>query len=138
MCCCGTPNINGQPGYSWDGRHFGTYPVAPPPVENGDELLHDLPGRCGGVDSHAYHFRVVKQRYGGFALLVRHGGGNERVNLGHRSFLIGVLGDLDDHTRYWLLQSIYHAQKDAVRAAKEETDSKWRQAAADKRIKTRK
>lgn len=82
MCMCGKPTLNGQPGYSWNGARPGIYPINPPDLREGDELLYDEPGRCGGLDSHSYHLRVVRARYGGCVLLVRHGGGDEAVNLG--------------------------------------------------------
>lgn len=138
MCCCGKPNINGQPGYSWDGKSFGTRPIAPPALAEGDELSYDEPGRCGGVDSHSHHFRVVKAQFGGWFLLVRHGGGDERISLGFRSFVPGIMRDMDSNARYWLLQNIYNIQADAVRVANDKKESAWRQAAAEKRIKTRK
>lgn len=138
MCYCGKPNINGEPGYSWDGKTFGVRLVAAPALDDGDSLLYDEPGRCGGVDSHSHHFRVVKAQHVGFFLLVQHGGGAERISLGYRSFLPGVMRDMDSHARYWLLQNIYHVQADAVAAAKQKADAAWRQAAAEKRIKTRK
>lgn len=138
MCCCGKPNVNGQPGYSWDGKTFGIRPIAAPALQEGDEMLCDEPGRCGGVDAHSHHFRMVKAQYGGFFLLVRHGGGDERIALGYRTFIHGALSSFDSNGRYWLLHSIYHMHNDAVRAVAEKTAATWRKAAAEKRIKTRK
>src|SRR6266567_8637784 len=108
MCCCGKPNVNGEPNaYSWDGKRFMTYPPNPPALETGDELLHDEPGRCGGTDSHSHHLRIVKQQYGGLAILVRHGGGTERIALGHRNYILGAMHDLDSNGRYWLMLGVY-------------------------------
>lgn len=137
MCCCKEPNVNGNPGYSWDGKSVGTHPVNPPTLRDGDMMLFDEPGRCGGVDSHSFHFRVVRQKYGGLALLVRHGAGEERIRLGTRP--IGeTLARLGSGERYWFLQCLYHVQSEAARHAATERDSVWRSAAAEKRIKTRK
>ncbi len=137
MCMCGKPTINGEPGYSWDGKTHGTRPVAPPDLEEGDELLYDEPGRCGGLDSHCHHLRVVKARYGGFKLRVRHGGGDEQISLGSTRMAIDALAALDSNGRYWLLLRLYHVQSDAASRAIERCDSSWRKAAAEKRIKTR-
>lgn len=137
MCCCEKPTINGQPGYSWDGKTRYTRPVNPPDLEEGDELLFDEAGRCGGVDSHSHHLRVVRNR-GGFCLLVRHGGGDERIGLGSTRMAIDGLATLDSNARYWLLLRLYHVQADAARHAREASDAGWRKAAAEKRIKTRK
>jgi hypothetical protein len=57
---------------SWDGKNVGTREVDAPALLDGDVLLFDEPGRCGGLDSHCYHYRVVKRA--GLSLLVRHGG----------------------------------------------------------------
>jgi hypothetical protein len=137
MCCCGKPTVNGEPGYSWDGKTIGAYPPNPPSLDDGDILIHDEPGRCGGIDSHSHHFRVVIGRQGGFALLVRHGGGDERIDLGQRHG-VNALMQLDSNARYWLLQCLYHVLSDSMRTAANERETLWRKAAAEKRIKTRK
>lgn len=140
MCCCPTrPSINGTPGaYSWDGKTSSTHPVNPPDLAAGDDLLHDLPGRCGGGDSHSYHLRIVKAQYGGFALLVRHGAGDERLALGRDNNLIAPLAAMDDSGRYWFLMRLYHVMEDHAKELATETDFRWRKAAAEKRIKVRK
>lgn len=88
------------------------------------------------MDSHSFHFRIVKSR-GFYCLLVRHGGGDERIRLGSRPGA-DVLASLDSNSRYWLLQMLYHVQQSASDEAKHKADEKWRRAAAEKRIKTRK
>lgn len=139
MCMCGKPTINGEPGYSWDGKTVSTRPVAPPDLGDGDTLLYDEPGRCGGLDSHSHHLRVVKGRFGGHALLVRHGGGDERIDLGPAFRLaLDALANMDSNSRYWLLLSLYHVQSRAKDEASSGVRAHWRQAAAEKRIKTRK
>ena len=140
MCCCGKPTINGQPGaYSWDGQTFSTRQPWAPELMGGDSLLWDEPGRCGGIDAHSHHFRLVKGYGGTLSILVQHGGGRERVNLGSGvRALILHLDTLDSDGRYWLLHTLYSAHCDGADRAREETSAYWRQAAADKRIKTRK
>jgi hypothetical protein len=138
MCCCGKPTINGEVGYRWnnpDGAP-GVRPVNPPDLIDGDVLLYDEPGRCGGQDSHSYHYRVV-QRHGTLYLLVRHGGGDERIRLSNGKVLLYGL-ELLDTARYWTLNAVFHAQSNAANEARVKESSKWRRAAAEKRIKTRK
>lgn len=138
MCCCGKPTINGEPGYSWDGKRFGVRPPNPPELQEGDVLLYDEPGRCGGgTDSHCHHFRLVKNHFGFVYLLVRHGGGDERISLGSTRNGLKTLVALDSGERYWMLQMLYHVQADAARAARQKECEKWSNAAAEKRIKTR-
>jgi hypothetical protein len=97
MCCCGKPSINGQPNaYSWDGKSYSTRAPNAPDLMEGDELIYDLPGRCGGMDSHCHHLRLVKARFGGYALLVRHGGGDERLPFGRDKLMAAPLEALDE------------------------------------------
>lgn len=148
MCCCEKPNVNGQPGYSWDGKSAGVHPANPPALKEGDTLVYDEPGRCGGLDCHSHHFRVVKGEHGSrHYLLVRHGGGDERIELvSSWGCLVGAMGraevdhlaPLDSNGRYWLLHTIYSVHRDAARTARQRTAAEWMQAAATKRIKTRK
>ena len=107
MCCCGKPNVNGTPGaYSWDGMTWSTRQPSPPDMRDGDVLLYDEPGRCGGLDCHAYHFRLVKA--GAYHdVLVRHGGGDERFSLcGTGRLMVPSLEALDSNGRYWLLHTL--------------------------------
>lgn len=137
MCCCGKPTINGEPGaYSWDGLSFMTCPVNPPALADGDTLLFDEPGRCGGLDCHAYHFRLVKgASVGSVALLVRHGGGDERTGLSCVARLaLPALDAMDSNGRYWLLHTLYSAHRDGA----DRQDAYWRRAVAERRIKLQK
>lgn len=139
MCCCGRPTINGEPGaYSWDGHWFTTHQLAPPTLEEYDTLIFDEPGRCGGIDAHSHHFRLVKSR-GNYAVLVRHGGGEERVGLSCTFGLLAPsLNALTSDARFWLLHTLYSLHGETKRNTQTARDSIWRQAAAEKRIKVRK
>lgn len=134
MCCCAKPNINGEPGYSWDGKTIMTRQPNPPDLGDRDTLLFDEPGRCGGMDSHCHHYRLVKNS--GTSLLVRHGGGDERFRV---SLPCGFsFESMDSNARYWILNAIYHASHDGRRVGAEKESSRWRKAVAEKRVKTRK
>ena len=140
MCCCDKPTINGELGYKWNDPNgpSGKYPVNAPDLSEGDNLLFDEPGRCGGEDSHSYHYRLVNS-WGGVALLVRHGAGDERIPyISNGKAIISTFKSLDSCGRYWLMNAIYHAHKRAKQNGAGRMDEKWRQAAAEKRIKTRK
>ncbi len=131
MCMCAEPNVNGQPGYSWDGKSISTRPIHPPTLKDGDVLLYDEPGRCGGMDSHCHHYRLVK----GPALLVAHGGGMERMRVSlPRGF---SLDSMDSNTRYWILNAIYHAANDAERKGRDSESGRYSQAFLDGRLKKR-
>jgi hypothetical protein len=138
MCVCEKPTINGELGYRWNdaNKPAGVYRANPPELGEGDSLLYDEPGRCGGQDSHSYHYRVV-QKLGTLYLLVRHGGGDERVRLSNGKVLLMGL-ELLGTSRYWTLNAIYHAHADGASDARQQEAAKWRKAAAEKRIRTRK
>jgi hypothetical protein len=136
MCCCGTPVVNGEPGYKWQFNDTpGVRPVNAPSLNENDQLLRDEPGRCGGLDSHSHHYRLVKSS-GSLMLLVRHGGGDERLRLSGP--LETVFDHLDSTHCYWALNAIYHAYSDGKQSGSKHTADNWRRAAAEKRIKTRK
>jgi hypothetical protein len=140
MCMCDKPNINGQPGYSWDGKTGGVYPVRPPVLLDGEELIYDEPGRCGGQDSHCHHFRLVK-RHGDYVVVVRHGGGEERFRIAsHRpgaTPLVESMERMDSNGRYWSLHLLYYSMAEAALTAQEQERMRWTAAAAEKRIKLR-
>ena len=149
MCCCGKPVKNGEPGYNWTGANdgAGVYPLSAPAVEERDTILFDEPGRCspqvngkGQTDYHSYHFRMVDSGHGHYWLLVRHGGGQERFDMGY-SFtrLAEVLALLpDSDARYLMLMALYSARRDGDKAGCSRTQDYWHSAASEKRIKTRK
>lgn len=139
MCCCGKPTINGQPNaYSWDGKSYSTRLPHAPTLRDGDELLHDEPGRCGGLDCHSHHFRLVKC-YGSYDVLVQHGGGDERFSLGVvGQRLVPSFDALDSNGRFWLMHTLYSIRASTQRETGEKVAQFWRKAAVEKRIKTRK
>lgn len=139
MCCCGQPNVNGQPGYRWQPNDTPRVRrVDPPALRDDDQLIFDEPGRCGGLDSHSHHYRLVLSS-GMAELLVRHGGGDERIRLGAGTRpLLRALATLDSNARYWVLNAMYRAYSEGRTTSANRVEGKWKLAAAEKRIKTRK
>ncbi len=136
MCCCASPNVNGTLGYQWQPKDTpGIRPVNPPSTDFA--VIYDEPGRCGGQDSHCHHYRVVGTGHSS-SLLVRHGGGDEEVRLSNGKAVHAALAMLDSNGRYWLLNAIYHAHNSAERAGRTLEATRWRQAAAERRIKVQK
>lgn len=139
MCFCDKPTINGTaPVKTCFEYPASNYQPNPPDLQDGDVLLFDEPGRCGGLDSHSHHFRVVKYGCGSVALLVRHGGGDERIRLYPHRDLPKFLEAMDSNTRYWMLATIHSAHRDGASDATMTERTRWQTAAAEKRIKTRK
>ncbi len=138
MCCCGKSTINGQPdAYSWDGKVFFTRQLDPPELTEEQALIYDGPGRCGATDSHSFHYRLVKS-YSVYELLVQHGGGRESIRLSWSEVMINLFNSLDENSKYWLLNSIYHTVHREVQQAKVTTRNEWSNAFVEKRIKKKK
>jgi len=135
MCCCGKPTINGTLGYRWNQPDAppSIYPVNPPTLKEDDTLLYDEPGRCGGIDAHCHHYRLVR----GGTLLVRHGGGEERIQLSTTPALLIALAAMDSHTRYWLFRALYYAHHYAATNATDRENARWAQAVLDRRVRTK-
>ena len=137
MCACEQPTINGQPGYRWQpGDASSVRAPMPPALAEGDQLIFDEPGRCGGLDSHCHHYRVVEGARP--ALLVCHGGGEVRIRLSNARAVVDALWRMESNERYWLLNAIFHAECDGRMGGRASEGERWRKAAIEKRIKVRK
>lgn len=135
MCACGTPNVNGEPGYRWQPNDVpSTRPISAPALLDSDVLVFDEPGRCGGLDAHCHHFRLVLT-FGAAWLVWRHGGGEGRCRISGGRMVIATLRALDAGTRYWMLHALFHAHNDGRQLGHDQADATWSQAALDKRIK---
>lgn len=139
MCGCkwkfGVGSVNGVGKYSWNGKDESTHPPAPPTRAPDDVLLHDEPGRCTiGMDSHSYHFQMVKN-HGAFVLLVKHGGGEQRIPMRCFWNLQSVIAQMDSDSRYTLMLEMYHMQRDAADKARDTCAASWTSAFLDGRIK---
>lgn len=138
MCTCEKPTRNDEMSY-WDQDLYA------PPLREGDELIYDECGRCspqvngkGDVDYHSHHLRLVKNT-GMHYLLVKHGGGVERVAVGASYTRIAeLLEPMDSDQRYLMMYRLYAIHRGATQEAKTNERDKWRRAAAEKRIRTRK
>lgn len=110
-----------------------------PKVPEGDAILIEEPGRVlDNICYRAYCFRVSKGGLGDYMLRVRHGGGDEAWKLDYCKRTVTVLQALDSDGRFILLHSLMRAHQETRRVTAERVEANWRQAAAEKRIKTRK
>ena len=122
-----------------------------PIVPEGHIVLFTEPGRVldqkskGGnydVCYRAYSYRVTADRPDGLAtvtLRVKHGGGEESLRLCYaKDPIVTALGALSSDDRYFMLHALREQASNAAKDAQQRVDRTWRQAAADKRIRTRK
>ncbi len=139
MCFHDKPTRNDNDSYGVEGRA--------PKTAKTDKLIYDECGRCspqingkGQTDYHSFHFRLVQDgERGEYHLLVRHGGGDERIPLGYPHTRIAeLLGPLNSDARYLLLHAFYTTHGRATDKAEQRIALKWRSAFVDKRLKKRK
>jgi len=120
-------------------KNWGAEEWRQPKEHDGDTVLYSECGRVlDRVDYRSHWFKLVNGQYGGYALLVKHGGGEERVQLGYNKRIAAPFFNMDSDARYLLLYqflSIYH---DAKRAAEDATAKLYRTAFAEDRLKKRK
>ena len=94
----------------YDPENYGSEPWREPKPEEGDTVIFSEFGRVlDKTDCRSHWFMMVKVRIGGYNLLVKHGGGQERIELGylhsyHRtgetSRIIRAMEDMDTDARY--------------------------------------
>ena len=67
-------------------------------------------------------------------------GGDERFRLSCTKVLLDAIEAMDSAARYWIFNTIYHAHAhaDAALESREREGMRWRTAASEKRIRTRK
>jgi len=116
-------------------------PRRQPTVLESDTLIFSEHGRsANNVDFRSHWLTLVKAQYGGYFLLVKHGGGEERISLGydHVCNALDALGQLTEDQRYLILYCLYDAHKDAKHEAREERTSYFHLAFLEGRLKRRK
>jgi len=139
MCACDQPNINGYYGYrERPAAEVKSYPVTPPELSQGDVLLIDACGRCDGVcDSHALHLRLVKNA-GHYFLLARNLYATRRCQIAYLPSGINALLQMNSDATYWILKLLLNTAAKLERDAEQKERTFWREAIAQKRVKTRK
>ena len=124
-------------------------PDRAPAVKTDDLIMYDEPGRIiyrtaenkpgDGVDYRSHWYRMIKPRFGPWTLLVRHGGGDERVELGYDyNNFPAIFDPLTPDARYLLMNQLmltYRAGADDGRA---KTNARYKTAFAEGRLKKRK
>ena len=111
-------------------QNYGAETWRAPTIKDGETVLLDEPGRVlpsntAGYETtyQSFYLRLVRVRFGGVALLIKHGAGEERIYLGTRGEAVAAaLRVLDSYARYSVLFTIYDAAKDARQRASDETE----------------
>jgi len=123
-------------------ENWGAEAWRKPTIKAGDVELFSEYGRIiGNVDYRSHWFVLVKSETGSqAALIVKHGGGEERIPLGYTSGLNAVksFSALDSEGRYLTMHLLYRIHTEARRMAAEETRATYNRAFVDGRLKKRK
>ncbi len=122
-------------------KNWGAEESRQPKEQDGDTVLCSEHGRIiGRIDYRSHWFKLVKPKHGAHALLVSHGGGKERISLGHCTgeSIARVVAGLDADSRYLLLHALLDINHDARTIARAETAMHYRRAFAEGRLKKRK
>jgi hypothetical protein len=112
-----------------------------PTIQKDERIVFDEHGRSlSNIDYKSHWFVVVEARYGGYWLLVKHGGGEERISLGYQYKLSGIvaLEKLSSDERYlalYVMLDIHHHAADEARA---QTAHRYQLAFLEKRLKRHK
>ena len=137
-------------GASEGGENWGANPFRAPELEEGDTLILNAPGRIlyrtadkkpgRGTDYRSHYFRLVLDKWQHAVVVVRHGGGVERLSL--TNYLgkqyAEILSKLDPDSLYLMLHEFHNVKQEAKRQAEGLFKAEWATAAAEGRLKTRK
>jgi hypothetical protein len=122
-------------------KNWGAEPTRKPTIgEDEREVISECGRVVNNVDYRSHWLVVVRTGSGAYILLVKHGGGEERIPIGHyyRNIWINALPQLDTNQRYLTLYTIYTAHKEARHAAIAETERYYHLAFLEGRMKRRK
>jgi hypothetical protein len=121
--------------------NWGANPLRQPAEGELDTVLFSEHGRIiGKIDYRSHWYKLVKPKYGEMALLVKHGGGEERLPLGHCNgdAIARICGILSPDDRYLLLSSFLHIDHESRSKSRRETAAEYQKAFADGKLKKRK
>ena len=130
----------------YDPENYGSEPWREPTPDEGDTVIFSEFGRSLDNTNYKSHwFMLVSQRFGGYALLVKHGGGQERINLGYLCFfrkghprIIDAMKVMDTDALYLMLYTFYDIHTDTRRSEQAKVTAELKTAFAEGRLKKRK
>jgi hypothetical protein len=139
-----------DPGFGWSkavleaGNH-GREDWRQPQTADDEEALFHEPGRVlpsihegvGATDCRSHCFKIVKSRHGDYMLIVRHGGGVVRVNLGYSRRIVNAFRQMDSDSRFrlmWTFMDVHHL---AITEGADAAAKIYREAFVEGRLKKR-
>lgn len=123
-------------------KNWGDDPMRAPPLNDGDSLIYDECGRViDNVCHRSHYFRLVLDKSGWAYLLVRHGGGDERIQLKSSHYaprVVRALLNAESDDRYIMLRTIHDLHRDTKNRSRDAAIAECKQAFVDGRLKKRK
>lgn len=120
-------------------KNWGAEEGRAPDIEPNEIILFSECGRVlNKVCYRSHYFRIVKSEYGSISLLVKHGGGQERITEWLLSKILAALEILDSDNRYLLMYAVYQSWREGKREGVEKTSTHYRQAFVEGRLRKRK
>ena len=121
---------------TWNEKeNYGAEKWRMPTVPSGENLIASECGRViGRVTYQSHWFIITKPTYGNYKLTVKHGAGEESLDLGYNEENIKSLLSLESDQRFLMLHSFFDVRDNAIN----ETARKYEIAFIEKRIKSRK
>jgi hypothetical protein len=120
-------------------RNWGAEPWRAPTLDEGDTLIYSECGRV--LDNTCYRshwFMLVREHFGGYAIVVKHGAGQERVPHIWSKRIVSALEHVDSDSRYFLMHTIYRAYKDGHNHGATAVANEYREAFVSGRLRKRK
>lgn len=119
--------------------NWGAEPARAPSLAEGDNLIYSEHGRVlDNVCYRSHWLCLVRAQFGGYYLLVKHGGGQERFQIAYSKRMVQALENIDSDSRYFLLHSMLKINHDAARNASEATSARYRAAFVNGTLRKRK
>jgi hypothetical protein len=123
-------------------RNWGAEPWREPKIDTDDTVIFSECGRITGSTDYRSHWLVlVKHRFGGYYIYVKHGGGEERfeADWGRKiTHMIEAMKGMTSDQRYLTLYVLYQINSNARHKAQEETASYYQLAFLEGRMKRKK
>ena len=131
-------------------RNWGAEAWRAPDLAEGDTLLYSECGRIikagtyghgrNGIDYRSHYFRIVAGAHGsGCWLLVKHGGGQERIKLDYSATRAAQFFEpFDSDARYLLMHMLFSVAREAADDERARTSARYKSAFVAGLLKKRK
>jgi hypothetical protein len=120
-------------------KNWGDDPRRAPELLEGDQLIYSECGRVlHNTCYRSHYFRLVRKYGGMWILLVRHGGGDERICLNYAKHALESLALLDSDSRYLMLHLLHETYGAGKRYGADLEAARYQKAFVDGKLKKRK